>query len=339
MILDDKFLDLVETYGPPARSLSMCLRPTFCAEDENHTMLWGDWSSIEARKLPWLADSAGAHKVLDVFRSVDADPNAADIYMREAGHIHGIDPNEINARIKDGDKIAKGWRQEGKVAVLALGFGGGVGALMAMAAGYGLFFTDEEAQRIVDVWRGSNRWAKKFWDALNEAFISAYENPGVEYHAGRLIYIHDKDYHGGTTFCIMPCGRILTYPNLKWREVERENRQGEAYTQKVITYRKGYTWGSVWHGILAENPTQGSCASILRAKLRHIERDILAGTHEGFVTRGHTHDEIIGHCHNDELEGAKAYLKRVMDEPLEWTDGLPLVSEITSNWSYSKAVE
>jgi len=44
------FLDHLETYGPIAKSLSMCLRPTFCAEDENHTLVWGDWSSIEAPK-------------------------------------------------------------------------------------------------------------------------------------------------------------------------------------------------------------------------------------------------------------------------------------------------
>lgn len=353
MKLDNDFLDHLETYGPIARTLSMCLRPTFCAQDEDHTLVWGDWSSIEARMLPWLADNPGSREILDIFRRVDADPTAADIYMREAGNIHGVDPEEINGRILEAKrprykndetvqaaaKEAKGWRQEGKVAVLALGFGGGVGALMAMATGYGLYFSEERAQHIVTSWRDANGWAKRFWNELNDAFMNTFENPGVAYKAGKLTYIHDSSYHGGTTFCIQPCGRVLSYPNLKWREVERENRQGEKYTQKVITYRKGYKWGSIWHGILSENPTQGTAASILRAKLRHMEADRLSGVSRSFETRFHTHDEIGGQCRNEDEAFARAYIKRVMDEPLDWTDGLPLVSEISSYWAYTKAVE
>jgi len=351
--LDHAFLDHLETFGPIARTLSMCLRPTFCAEDEDHTLVWGDWSSIEARMLPWLADNPGSREILDIFRDVDADPNAADIYMREAGNIHNIDPNEINGRILEAKraryknnetiqaaaKEAKGWRQEGKVAVLALGFGGSVGALMAMATGYGLYFSEERAEHIVETWRDANKWASTFWGALNDAFRNAYDNPGVAYEAGRLTYIHDSGYHGGSTFCIQPCGRVLTYPNLKWKKIERANRQGETYEQTVLTYRKGYKWGSIWHGILSENPTQGTAASILRAKLRQMEADRLSGASRSFETRFHTHDEIGGHCHIDDEAFARAYVKRVMDEPLDWTDGLPLVSEISSYWAYTKAVE
>ncbi len=342
--IDHEYLDHLETYGPIARSLSMCLRPTFTAEHDDTVLVWGDWSAIEARKLPWLANNKGSNMVLDVFRQVDADPNAADIYMIEAGNIHGVDASEVNARIQDGDKEAKGWRQEGKVAVLALGFGGGVGALMAMATGYGLYFEEDVAQRIVDVWRENNRWAKRFWDELKEAFFSAYENPGMIYQAGRVAYIYDPDYHGGTIFCALPCGRLLSYPHLRYREVERTDRKtGDTYTQKVLTYRKGYKWGSIWHGILAENPTQASAASVLRAKLRFLEgeaqRDLKDGYDPLLLVRGHTHDEIIGECHRDDVEEARAYLKRVMDEPLPWTDGLPLVSDITSHWHYTKALD
>ena len=344
MKIDHDFLDTLEEYGPIARTLSMCLRPTFCAEHEDTTLVWGDWSAIEARKLPWLANNRGSNAVLDVFRRVDADPNAADIYTIEAGNIHSADPNEINARILDGDKEAKGWRQEGKVAVLALGFGGGVGALLAMAVGYGLHFSEEEAQRIVNVWRENNPWAKRFWDELKEAFFNSYESPGTVYHAGRVSYIYDPDYHGGTIFCVLPCGRLLSYPNLKYREVEKTDRlTGDTYKQKVLTYRKGYKWGSIWHGILAENPTQASAASVLRAKLKRLDRDIArefaAGYEPLLLTRGHTHDEIIGECHVDDVDEAKSYLKGIMDEPLEWTDGLPLVTEVTSHWHYTKALD
>jgi DNA polymerase len=342
--LNHEFLDTLEEYGPIARTLSQCLRPTFTARHDDTTLVWGDWSAIEARMLPWLADNRGSNAVLDVFRTVDADPNAADIYMIEAGNIHGLDPNEVNARIQEGDKVAKGWRQEGKVAVLSLGFGGGVGALLAMATGYGLHFSEEQAQRIVDVWRENNPWAKRFWDELKTAFFNAYENPGVAYKAGRVHYIYDPDYHGGTIFCVQPCGRLLSYPNLKYREVERTDRKtGDTYTQKVMTYRKGYKWGTIWHGILAENPTQGVSASILRAKLRHLDAEAEKDLRDGFEPLlpvvGHTHDEIIGEPHEDDVEEASAYLKDVMEKPLEWSDGLPLVAEITNNTWYTKALD
>lgn len=342
--IDHAFLDKLEEFGPIARSLSMCLRPTFTAEHDDTTLVWGDWSAIEARMLPWLAGSRSAQSVLNVFTEVDADPDAADIYMIEAGNIHNLPADEINARIQEGDGEAKGWRQEGKVAVLALGFGGAIGALMAMATGYGLHFTEEQAGRIVNVWRENNPWAKRFWDELKEAFFNAYESPGVIYPAGRVAYIYDPDYHGGTIFCALPCGRLLTYPNLRYREVEKVDRKtGDTYTTTAMTYRKGYKWGSIWHGILAENVTQAAAASILRAKLRvidgHMEREYEAGDEPLLATRGHTHDEIIGECHVDDEDRAKAYLKTEMERAEKWTEGLPLAAEVHAHWSYTKTLD
>lgn len=341
--LDHEFLDLLEEYGPIARTLSMCLRPTFVAQHKDTQMIWGDWSSIEARVLPWMANSKGGNAVLDVHRAVDADPTAPDVYVIQAGHIHNVDPFEIKARIMDRDVIAIGWRSEGKVSELALGFGGGVGALMAMAAGYGLHFEEDRAQFIVNTWRANNKWAKAFWDELTEAFFGAFHNPNVIHTAGLMAYVYDPDYHGGTIFCSLPDGRFLTYPNLKFRMIKRTNRDGEEYEQKTMTYRKGYKWGAVWHGILAENPTQGIAASILRAKMRVIDRDMEAAYTRDeeplFSQRGHTHDEIIGESHVDDVPEARTYLKAVMEKPLDWTDGLPLVAEITDHPFYTKAID
>ncbi len=340
MKLDDNLLDTLEEYGPIARTLSMCLRPTFCAERDDATLVWGDWASIEARVLPWLANSDGGQEVLNVFENVDADPDAADIYMIEAANIHGTTPEEVQARIRDKDPEAKGWRQEGKVAVLSLGFGGGVGALMAMATGYGLHFEEEKAKHIVGTWRENNRWAVRFWEELNEAFFSAYASPDTVFEAGRLSYVYNRDYHGGSIFCALPCGRLLTYPHLKYRTVTKTNKQtGEEYTTEAMTYRKGYSWGTLWHGILSENPTQAVAASVLRAKLRRLD----AKTHAGgeIAVRGHTHDEIILECADSKETVAWACqtLNEVMNEPLDWTEGLPLASEVQTNWFYTKAID
>ena len=346
--LDDACMDRLEKYGPIARTLSMCIRPTFIAEKREDVMIWGDWSAIEARKLPWLADTPGSRSVLENFRKADADPEVPDVYVAEAGNIHDIDAEEIHYAIRhshkqESVKRAKGMRQEGKVATLALGFGGSVNALTAMAAGYGLHFSPERAQHIVDRWRQRNAWAVDFWRGLDSTFKMAIDSPGTPYEIGRLAFMYDANYHGGTMFCSLPCGRMLTYANLKWKEYERENAKGEKYKQKVLTYRKGYKTGALWHGILAENPTQGSAASLLQAKLATLEADRDFAIEEGrvpaFTTRGHTHDEIIGECREVDIENVKAYLKEVMEEPLDWTDGLPLVAEITTNWYYTKALD
>lgn len=82
---------------------------------------------------------------------------------------------------------------------------------------------------------------------------------------------------------------------------------------------------------------------MLRAKLRRLRADAKKDIAEGFeplvTVRGHTHDEIITEAHEDDVEQAKAYLKGIMNEELDWTDGLPLVTEVTSHWAYTKSLD
>ncbi len=332
----EKLIDELEEYGPVARTLSMTLRPTFCAEAFENTLTWGDWSAIEARVLPWLANTRESSKILDIFEACDKDPSAPDIYMREAGNIHNVYPDIINERCRNGDKEAKGWRQEGKVAVLSLGFGGSVGALLAMAVGYGLHFSEERALQIVRAWRANNPWAPEFWGLLTAAFDNARANPGMPFQVGRLTYIGDPSYMGGSVLCVLPCGRILSYTNIKMRTVEKENpKTGEKEKKKALTYRKGYSWGTMWHGILAENPTQAAAASVLRGTLKRIELDEEAP----LQVRAHTHDEIITEHTEGSTDKASAYLKSRMEQGFTWSEGLPLAAEVTTNWYYTKALD
>ena len=108
---------------PAARKLALLVRPALIA-GPGKVLVWSDWSAIEARITPWLAASAGAEKVLDIFRANDRDPTRPDIYTLAAADILHKDPSAIT----------KTERAIGKVAVLALGFGGSVGALQAHGA-------------------------------------------------------------------------------------------------------------------------------------------------------------------------------------------------------------
>lgn len=323
-----------DRFGPAGKPLSMLIRPAITAP-KGRTLIWGDWAAIEARNLPWLADSPGAREVLEIFRACDADPSKPDIYMREAGNIRNKRPEDVDA-----DE-----RQEGKVAVLALGFGGGVGALQAMAANYGLSFTDEEAMRIVGVWRENNLWARRFWDECWEAFQNAMESPGSIYPAGKVCFVYDKDYMK-TVFMFLPDGRPIAYPNCRWTTKEVELDDGTTEDKYGLYYRRGDEMRSLWYGVIAENATQGTAGSRLREALTVLQPAPLldaAGAEiwpeaPGVVV-GHTHDEIIVECDDTEeaVEAAGAWLADEMNRVPDWLEGCPMAAELSTNWYYTKA--
>lgn len=337
-ILDDKWLDRFEhDFGPVARGLGRLIRPTIIAKP-GRTLIWGDYSAIEARVLPWLADSPGAEKVLDIFRTNDADPSLPDIYKIEAGHIFEKDPTEI----------AKGpERQTGKVAVLSLGFGGSDGALLNMATNYGIYLGENLRKHIIETWRANNRWAVHFWGkhTANEsyglwgAFNQALENPDTIIPVGKVAYVYDRSYLGGTVLCALPDGRRLTYPDVRVRDYVIKNDDGSEETKRGLTYRKSYGFSGLWYGKLAENITQATAASLLRKLL--VRLVAFAETREyrdWLEVIGHTHDEGVLHVAEELVEEGRELLHKEMMRELPWTAGLPLAVEITDNWYYSKAV-
>lgn len=339
-----------EQFGSPGRALSRLIRPAIAAK-KGKTLVWGDWSAIEARKLPWLADTRGAREVLQVFRESDADKSKADVYCREAANIDGLDADELWIRYNEKDKAAKDSRQQGKVAVLSLGFGGGVGALQNMAVNYGLYLLEAEAKVVVEKWRENNKWARAFWDALWEAFLEAMENPDVPYAVGRVVYMYDKGYRGGTMFCFLPDGRPLVYPELRWEKREVEDRDGNVTKKLQLTYRRNMERKALWYGVLAENVTQASAGSLLREKLVNLQpapalEYAKVKTPEPRLNRmasiaGHTHDEIITECLDDD-ETVELTMKQLHQEMValpSWGEGLPLAAEITTNWYYTKALD
>lgn len=330
-MIDRNFIERFEEFGPASRSLSLLLRPSIVA-DEGHTLVWGDWSAIEARVLPWLADTRGSRAVLDVFKGNDSDPNKPDIYVIEACNLSGEDPQDVWDRYRNKDKAAKDARGRGKVSVLSLGFGGSIGALQAMATNYGVHYDDATAQVVVGTWRASNRWARTLWDGLWEAALQAYESPDTVFPVGKVAYVYDKSYLGGTMFCGLPCSRLLTYPKMKWTKTEVEDpRTGKIKTRKSLTYMRGYGRAGLWYGKLAENITQATAGSLIRQKL--VELAPLR------CVVGHTHDEIVTQQPTATAQAFKSDLRDIMVANPSWMTGCPLAAEVTENWYYTKAVE
>jgi len=321
-------------FGNPGKALSRLIRPTICAE-QGKRLVWGDWSNIEARGLPWLAN---AEHRLDLFRKIDADPAEPDVYLHAAAGMYGGDPYEMAPRKKEDD--VKDLRQKGKIAELALGFLGGVGALQSMAANYGMAFDASEAKDIVDRWRAANRWAVDFGDECWNAFLSAVRDPGTMFAAGKVTY-QAIDMNGEVwVIAYLPDGRPLMYRDVR----ERVDITYDPFDPTVVLEKKSKLSFDgedgikfLWRGILVENATQAICASVLRRALVTIENGYSASVE----IVAHTHDEIVTQVDDTEagIELGKTVLEGCMLSRAPWMKGLPLGADITDHVWYSKAIE
>jgi len=273
------------------------LRPAIIPA-KGKSLVVADWSQIEARMTPWL--SGRGDDVLDVFRS------GRDIYVREAAAMYKIPEDQVTA-----DQ-----RQIGKVAILACGFGGGIGAFSAMGRAYGLTMTESDAQRTVDAWRRANQWAVRYWQELETGYMIAMRNKGKEIVAGRVTYLYD----GQHLWYALPSGRILCYPYAKLEE------DGISYAKaawKPAADAKEWPRARLWRGLACENITQACANDVLRHALRTLDDVVL-----------HVHDEIV--IETDQPKTVTEQLRKVMCTAPPWAQGLPLDAEISTMSRYGK---
>jgi DNA polymerase len=313
---------------PVSRKLSLLVRPTFVPTDGN-VFVWSDWSQIEARVLPWLVGDGvpGAMARLNIFREVDADPSKSDLYTRTASTLS-------HAPIED---VTKAMRQRGKVAELALGFGGGVGALQAMGANYNLHLPDQEARETVKNWRDANPWCVGFWGrhddrqsiglwgAINRALLA----PRTLHTAGRVTYVYVDDYLKGSLLCLLPSGRCLTYRDIRYaRTADYDDDDNIIGYSTKLQFSRGYGRVTLWHGMACENIVQATAADVLRGTLVRLmpNYDVVL----------HTHDEIVLECLDGAAVQTALELRGLMQLGFPWSRGLPLMSNETIAPYYSK---
>ena len=271
--------------------LKSMLRPALIpAEGKSFAVF--DYAQIEARVTPWL--SMKGEETLDVFRE------GRDIYVAVASRMFNVQETAV----------ADEQRQLGKVAVLACGFGGGVGAFSAMGRVYGVHMPESEARRTVDLWRRANPWAVPFWSDLEHAYTRAIRRPGDVFKAGRVQYMMQGEH----LWYALPSGRVLCYPYARFEE------DGVSYAKaswKPAADAKEWPRARLWKGLACENIVQATANDILREALRELDA-------AGVEVVLHVHDEIVAEIDTDKSEELAAAMRAVMVTPPAWAEGLPL---------------
>jgi hypothetical protein len=265
-----------------------------------------------------------------------------DVYKFNAMDIFGV-------QYKD---VTDDQRQIGKVAELSLQFGGARGALKAMARGYGISIENDMADSVVYAWRRANDWAMVFSKALYGAFMQCVL--GTDTKVGYVAYRQILPLFPGTVSiaCDLPGYTTLYYHNIRGHVVEKgrapvdvvEDGLGwggrviDSWETEVVFTKSlpgGFRTERIWHGLLAENVTQATCATLLRDCAKRTAT-VLERHNVDAIVIGHTHDELLLDSSEEHAAKAAAALRREMMRVPEWLAGFPLGCEIKTGQRYAK---
>ena len=241
-------------------TLSQLIRTAFIARP-GYKFIVSDYSAIEARVLAHLAGEAWRSKVF---------AEGKDIYCASASQMFGVpvEKHGVNSHL----------RQKGKIAELALGYGGSVGALKSMGA-LEMGLTEEELQPLVDSWRTSNPMITAFWWDVDKAVKTTIkQRVPTEVRGIKFIY------KSGMLFIKLPSGRSLSYVKPKIGE----NRFGS----ESVTY-EGVGSTKKWERIESYGP------KFVENIVQAVSRDLLCYAMHNLSNQqicGHVHDELIIEC-------------------------------------------
>lgn len=293
-------------YGSVPDALSQLIRTAFVPAPGKWYLV-ADFSAIEARVVAWLA---GEQWRLDVFNT------HGKIYEASASAMFHVPLEKIKKGNPEYDL-----RQKGKVAELALGYGGGTGALIAMGA-LKMGLTEDELPDIVDRWRNASPAIVNLWSDLQDAALTVTKTGYPSATHGMTLRREYSPETGQDFLTIeLPVGRKLFYPR-PFIGTNRFGRPALTYSG-VAQGTKKWTEITTWGGSLTENVTQAIARDCLAETLLRLDR-------AGFQVAFHVHDEVIIEADENRLDEALA----MMAEPIPWAPGLPLKGDgfATQKW-------
>ena len=266
-------------------TLSQLIRTAFVPQS-GRKFIVADFSAIEARVIAWFAGERWRLKVFE---------DGGDIYCASASQMFHVpvEKHGVNGHL----------RQKGKIAELALGYGGSVGALKSMGA-LEMGLAEEELQPLVDAWRDSNPMITQFWWDVDRAVKECIKmRIPMETHGLRF------DYRNAMLFITLPSGRRLAYVKPRIGE----NRfGGEAVTYMGMGGTKKWERLESYGPKFVENIVQGTARDILCYAMRTLRNCSIVA---------HVHDEII--IEADRQMSLSAVCEQMGRTP-PWAKGLKL---------------
>lgn len=283
-------------------ALASILRDTIAAP-EGKVFIVSDYSAIEARVLAWLA---GEEWVEAIFAG------DGKIYERTAAAMYG----------KNLDDVTKHERMAGKIATLALGYGGGVSALNAMASAYGVQFDAKQGEDIVAKWRYARQATVRLWQRF--ANFTSLDRPGGALSLNHCILWKQYTQMAGRRVMrlILPSERSIYY----WNPLECPGGfKAEMYGSTGgycddAPEASGAHYARMHGGKICENIVQAIAFDLLLNSLTKLHE-------EGFDISFHVHDEIIVVADKENAEKAAARMKEIMTTVPKWAKGLVLATE------------
>ena len=285
LVKSENYAAMEMLYDDIPDTLSQLIRTAFVPK-AGMKFIVSDFSAIEARVLSWLA---GEDWRLDVFE------NGGDIYCASASQMFcvPVEKHGVNGHL----------RQKGKIAELALGYGGSVGALKAMGA-LEMGLAEDELQPLVDMWRNSNPNIVQFWWEVDRCVKETIrQRRRSDTHGIRF------DYQSGMLFITLPSGRRLSYVKPR---IGENKFGGESVTYEGVGATKK------WERIESYGP------KFVENIVQAISRDILCyamRTLRNYRICGHVHDELIIEC---PIDTNVSEICEMMGRTPSWTKGLPL---------------
>lgn len=278
-------------------TLSQLIRTAFIPKD-GCKFIVSDFSAIEARVIAWMAGESWRQEVF---------ASGGDIYCASASQMFKVpvEKHGINGHL----------RQKGKIAELALGYGGSVGALKAMGA-LEMGLTEDELYPLVEAWRQTNPNIVSFWWDVDRAAMEAVK------------FRHEADTHGihfeyksGMLFITLPSGRKLAYVKPK---IGTNKFGGQCITYEGVGGTKKWERLETYGARLVENIVQATSRDILCYAMRTLRCCSITM---------HIHDELV--IEADPRMSLKAVCEQMGRTP-PWAEGLQLNADGYETTFYKK---
>ncbi len=283
----------VSEHGAGTVLASDLLRSMLIADD-GHRLMFADYSAIEARVLAWVA---GQSDLVETFRK------GGDVYKEMASAIYNVDV----------ESVTDGQRQVGKMAILGCGYGMGGKRFAEQCATMGIKVDEDEAKRIVSVYREKNNRIAQYWRDVENDFVDMVKE------AGRVRSVELP----------LPSGRSLTYHNP--RIIQRETPWGAMRDTAQVDTLNSVTrqWVSqiIWGGLLTENVVQATARDMMATAMMALEI-------KGYPVILSVHDEII--CEVPDGFGSLDEMIDIMTRVPAWAQGCPINAEGKEGKRYRK---